>query len=494
MTRLAVRSVLLLTVAVIAAFQTYRVFHRHRSYGEGPIVAFAERMRSEPISEAWMHEPPYTLSCYGPAYYWATNVVADLGGWHNSLIPGRLVSLVAALTAAGLAAAAAWRHTRNIDLGLLAAILFLVSLPVNEWLPYARVDMLAIAFSAAAYLAVGTHRWELGTSALLIVVGSLVKPTVALTALPIAAHLLITRRHRDAVFYVSIVIVAGALAWGVVQWASRGYFLTAVLLGNRNPLYLWRSYLYTHQFLISPLAVGALGVVAWRLIASPQQFVRSLFGLGFVSSLAIAIVLVGKRGSEINYFLEPALLAGLAIAVDGAAWLSMLDANRTRLAVGLLSVVLAVPNVREIRQQFRAPAKESPSYETARHWLSDEPADADLLADGRMVDVALAAGRRPWLNDSFLYMLLVDNGTLDSAPLMERLRDGRIKWLLLRKTIAEHQEAIESKTDCWPLEVIESFPRFYELVDESDGLYVYRHGRFGDSVACATCANAGRAR
>jgi hypothetical protein len=503
--RLAVRLALTLTLAVIAAFQTYRVFHRHRSYGEGPIVALAERMRSEPLSSSWLREPPYTLTCYGPGYYWAINAVADLGGWQNSLVPGRLVSLVAALAAAALAALAAAWHTRNLELGLLAAILFLVSLPINEWLPYARVDLLAIAFSAAAYLLVAcaerrsqsavwcgfapseaassSARWMLAAAALSLAAGSLVKPTVALNALPIAAYLVATRRYRDAAFFVSVAAMLGAAAWGAVQGFTDGYFLTGIWLGNRNPMYVWRGYLFTYQFLLSPLAVAALMVVAWRFVASPQRFAESLFALSFVVSLAMSIILVCKRGSEINYFLEPALLAGLVVAVEAAAWLWTLNARRTRLAIGLLSLVIAAPYVREMRQHAREPSKMSPAYETARRWLDGDPPDVGVLADGRMVQVALATGYQPWLNDSFLYMLLVENGTLDASPLVERLCDGRIKWLLLRHTLDEHRQAVDSNTDCWPPEVLDTFPRYYELVDERDGLYVYRHRRFASSVA-----------
>lgn len=546
---LAARAALLLTIATVVAFNTYRVFHRHRSYGEGPIVALAERMRSEPVSVAWLHEPPYTLSCYGPGYYWAINAVAAAGGWRNSLLPGRLVSLFSALVAAALAALAAGWRTRRIELGLLAALLFLVSLPVNEWLPYARVDLLAVACTAAAYLFVAittrsgaelnavvgaeagqlplrdhekaslasecpagdaagyetgaaprqtfaeqsagwrglapatTGRWALAAAALSIVAGALVKPTVALNVLPIAAHLLANRRRGAAVLFVSLTAIGGAASWAAVQWATDGFFLSGVLLGNRNPMYLWRGYLFTHQFLLSPLAVGALMVVAWRFVAAPARFAKSLFGASFVISLVMSAVLACKRGSEVNYFLEPALLAALAIAVDGAAWLCTLGARRAQLSLAVLAVVLAAPYLREVRQQARSPAKESPSYETARRWLQGESPDVGLLADGRMVQVALAAGHTPWINDSYLYMLLADNGTLDVAPLVERLEDGRIKWLLLRYTLDEHREAIEQNTDCWPPEVIEAFPRYYELLEESDGLYIYRHRRYGESLA-----------
>ncbi|HET6879230.1 MAG TPA: hypothetical protein VFI31_03705 [Pirellulales bacterium] len=480
--KVAVRAVLALTLALIAVFHGYRVWHRHRSYGEGPIVALAERMRSEPVSASWMREPPYTLTCYGPGYYWAINAVAEIGGWQNSLVPGRLVSLVAALSAAALAALAAARHTQNVELGLLAAVLFLVSLPINEWLPYARVDLLAIAFSAAAYLFVGPGRLPLAASAAAIAIGSLVKPTVALSALPIAAHLVATRRPRDTIFFLLSVAVLGAAAWGVVHWATNGFFLAGIWLGNRNPMYLWRGYLFTYQFLLSPLAMAALMVAAWRFVASPRRFAQSLFAVSFVLSLGISAVMVCKRGSEINYFLEPALLAGIVLAVEGGSWLWTFSAGRTRLAIGVLSLLVAMPYVREMRQHGREPSIESPAYATARHWLDGEAADVGLLADGRMVPVALAAGHQPWLNDSFLYMLLVENGTLDDSPLVERLSDGRIKWLFLRHTLEAHREAVDNHTDCWPPEVLERFPHHYELVDESDGLYVYRHRRFSDTL------------
>lgn len=488
---ISTRAALLFALAAVVAFNTYRVFHRHRSYGEGPIVALAERMRSEPVSAAWLHEPPYTLSCYGPAYYWAINAVAAVGGWHNSLVPGRLVSLAAALAAALFAALAAARLTRRSELGMLAALLFLVSLPVNEWLPYARVDLLAVAFTAAAYLfgalssrvsSSASVKAALTAAALSIAAGSLAKPTVALNVLPITLHLVFNRRNRDAGFFVSAVVAFGALSWAVVQWTSDGFFLEGVMLGNRNPLYLWRGYLFTYQFLLSPLAVAGLLVAAGRFVSSPRQFAQSLFTFSFVLMLAISAVLVCKRGSEINYFLEPALLAGLAIAVDGAAWLATLDARRAQLAMGLLALLVAAPYARELRRQVRSPVKESPSYAAARRWLDDETPAVGLLADGRMVQVALAAGHAPWINDSYLYMLLVENGTLDSAPLVERLEDGRIKWLFLRYTLDEHREAIKHNTDCWPPEVIDAFPRYYELLEESDGLYIYRHRRYGGST------------
>src|SRR3569623_1172251 len=98
--RIAVRLALSAAVAAVAAYLFALIFDfHHKSYGDGPMLAMAERMRSEPISADWMREPPYTLSCYGPAFYYVANAVARLGGWDQAMLPGRLVALFAALVA-----------------------------------------------------------------------------------------------------------------------------------------------------------------------------------------------------------------------------------------------------------------------------------------------------------------------------------------------------------------------------------------------------------
>ena len=71
--------------------------------------------------------------------------------------------------------------------------------------------------------------------------------------------------------------------------------------------------------------------------------------------------------------------------------------------------------------------------------------------------------------------LLVDNGTLDPAPLLDRLRDGRIKWLFFRKDLSDHLESSTRYGNCWPMQVIDALPRYYELVEKRNGLWVYRH-------------------
>jgi hypothetical protein len=480
--KLAARTVLCLSIAAVTTYLYSLIFDlHHKSYGDGPMLVMCERLRAEPISADWMRQPPYTLSCYGPAFYYTANAVARLGGWHNSLVPGRLVALAATLLAAGLAAVAAGRKTRSVEIGLLAALMFLVSLPVDEWVPYARVDTLALAFAAGAYLAVGEGRRRLAVSALCVALGSLAKPTTSLAAVPIFLHLLATRRYRDAGFFAVLVCALGGAAWGAVQWATNGFFLSAVLEGNVNPMQLWRGFFFGYQFLCCPLGAVATIVAVSMLLAAPQRFGNSLYSLGYLVALAIAATTVCKQGSELNYFLEAALVGSVAIAVDGIPQLSRFGARRSLAAMAVLGVVLVLPTVQDMRVFYRSPREPMP-YELVRECVENEPADVEMLADGRMIDLLLSAGRRPWLNDSYLYMLLVENGTLDSAPLLERLRDGRIKWLFLRKPMSVHVEADENGTRCWPKAAIDLFASHYELTAKKDGLWAYRHIRYGDKA------------
>lgn len=492
---LLTRGLLFGALATVAAYHVGRIFDlNHKSYGEGPILALTERLEAEPISARWRTRPPYTLSCYGPAYYWASGALARLGGGRHSIIPGRLISVTAALVVAALMASAVGRRTNNRTIGMLAALMFLVSSPVTEWLPYARVDLLALVAATAAYLTAEDNRRGPWLAALALAAGSLAKPTVALAAVPITIHYLVCDRYRHAAHFAVLVAMFGAAAWSLVEWVSGGYFLSAVLSGNRNPMSVWRGYRFGYEFLGSPLGVGACIAAVSLWIASREQFTRSLFSLGFVVSLAISTLLVCKRGSDLNYFLEPAMLAGLAIAVDGLPRLYAASARRANFATALLAIVLIVPVLRDIRANpvvrhllTWAERGESPpeatregalaQYAAVRRMLADQPGGVGVLADGQFVDMVLAAGWRPWVNDSYLYMLLTDNGTLEPRELIEQVRNGHIQWLFLHDSLEAHLRKVDRQSNLWPPEVLQCLADCFERVPAPEGIFIYRHRR-----------------
>jgi hypothetical protein len=289
------------------------------------------------------------------------------------------------------------------------------------------------------------------------------------------AHLLATRRYREAACFTGGLGVLGALVWLVIDRTSGGFFLRAMLVGNANPMSTWRGYSLGYQFLTSPVGTGAAFVAAWLAISSPRRFLESLYSLGFLLSFSLAAVLSCKRGAEINYFLEPAILASLAIAVDGLPRLHELNVRRAQIAIVCLTGVMIVPTLRDIKAARHSLSLASRWSDPVRRRLADEPADVGLLADGKMMDVVLAAGRQAQVSDPYLYTMLVGNGSLDPTPVVERMRDGRIKWLIFHRHLAHHQNATETDTHAWPPEVLALLPRYYQLVEEKTGLYIYRH-------------------
>src|SRR5262249_39253756 len=156
---------------------------------EGPILALVERWRSEPVSAQWWQGTPSTLTCYGPGYYWLVKVVSPLTPWDHTLIPGRLLALAAMLATALLFALLIYRPTHSVEVSLAGALFYLAAPVVTYWLPYHRVDTLAIFLSLASYAVLGRSRASGWASALLVVAGSLVKQTAALSALPVILYL-----------------------------------------------------------------------------------------------------------------------------------------------------------------------------------------------------------------------------------------------------------------------------------------------------------------
>ncbi len=294
-TRAALAGALLLTVACALL----RVFDSSRpgDYGEGTILAMVERMQEESISAAWLDGPVYTLSFYGPGYYRAVQAVTAVTPWRHTLIPGRLVSLLATLATAALITLIVWRGTGSCELGMAAALIFLVSPIVYAWGTPHRVDPLATLFAIGAYLAIGHRRHGVWGSAVCVAAGSLVKQTVALTALPIFLYLLLARRYKAGLWYAILVAVLGIVSWFVLDAISGGYFLATAIQGNLGTMWPTQGFWAGYAFLCTPLGLIASIVVVYRFVERPAAITESVYAIGFVMSTLLAALLSCKEGA-----------------------------------------------------------------------------------------------------------------------------------------------------------------------------------------------------
>jgi len=462
-------------VAVIASAALRALDFSHAGdYGEGPVLAMVERLRSESISAGWLDRPPYTLSCYGPGYYWAVASAATVLPWDQTLLPGRLVSLMATLATAALLGLAIGRSSRSMELGMTAALVYLASPIVRAWGTPHRVDPLATLFAVGAYLALTAPRGGLTASAACVVVGSLVKPTVALAAIPIFCWLLLRKRFKEAAAYVLLVAGPGAAAWAVLDWASGGYFFATAVRGNLGTIFPGQGFWAGHAFLSAPLGVAAGLLVAYRLVRHPILAVGSLWCVGFGFSTLMAAALSTKEGAAANYFLEASALGTLVIGFCGLGPLWSRRPQRALALVAVLALILAAPDVRLVRERglhldldpFGSPL------------VSEKLAAADgggVLADGQLLPAVLHAGLVPLVNDPFVFRLLAEHGRIDASPLVDAMRRGEVGYLVLKQTVETHRRHVGRTSQKWPAELLDAMQQDYALLAAGDDVYIYRH-------------------
>jgi hypothetical protein len=472
--RWAVRLAVAAGLLVALYGHTRRVFDLTRKeYGEGPILAMVERWRQEPISARWLEGPQWTLSCYGPGYYAVVRLVSPWTPWDHTLIPGRLVSLLALVATSAMVALIVYRESRSATLAQIAALTYLFASPVLIWLPFARVDSLAVFFAVSAYAAVGPRKRNLVLSGLLIVIGSLVKQPVALCALPICAHLVLNHRRREALGYLLGVGTLGAALWSLLAWASGGYFFAGAIVGNLNPLILsslpWKIW----RFWKSPLAVSALGVLVYLLLVDRHQVKASLYASGLLVSAVLSSVLIAKEGSGQNYYLEAAALATVVVALYGFRVLWTIP---QRWALALL---LGLTAFGTLAGAYSLKLLSRPFAVSPCHVWVAVLGERHILADGTCMDALATEAKLPVLNDPYLYRMMVENGALDADPLVAAMASGEVAALVLERSVEDHRTSkyLDGQREyrSWATPVVDAMRRYYVLVQREPGFWLYMH-------------------
>lgn len=481
--KMSVRLVLLATLALVVAGGVLRVFDfRHApDYGEGTILVAVERMDREPLSARWIEGPVYTLSPYGPGYYWAVQAASRVLPWQHSLLPGRLVSLLATLSIGGLVAFAVWRQTKSVELGLLSILILLLSPVIHTWATPHRVDPLAVLLALLALMAIGVRRFGIVLSACSVVLASLVKQNMAFAAAAVFLYLLFQKRFKAAAVYAILVAGLGAGAWAVLNQSTGGYFLATAVKGHLGAMWPQQGFMNLYWFLTTPVGLIASIVIAWRFVQRPSEMFGSVFAIGFVLSVLTASLLSCKEGASYAYYFEATVLGALAIGLYGLAAIWSLHEGRALAMTMLLALLLAAPEARWLRH--RGTTLDTVPYGSQR--ISSRLADAApayVLADGQYLDAVLHAGLTPVVNDPFLFRQLVGIGSLSATPVVEAMERGEVPYVVLKRTIKDHRKHLGSISQKWPGELVDAIERLYVL-DTADGadLFIYRYGPKGQS-------------
>jgi len=436
---LALRAALFLAYAAGALATPQQMFVL-----EGANVHFAWRVQQGLPLYPDGNQYPYTLNYMGPLYYAAVGLLgrgtsADVAGLY---LIGRLLSLASGLALAvvvGLFAARRW----GTIAGWIAALTTLGAAPMAPFGVMVRPDAWADTLGVCGYLAAtcGTGGATLVGGGLLLALAGLTKQTAGMYALAACIALLLQPpTRRRAVLLAVIVGLLTVVSLAMLALSTEPHLPAS--LGQQKAIpfsldqFLALMWLL-HQRAPELLWFSLAGVVLW-CGRDDRQPVLAVLAL---TTLATTLALVGKRGSDMNYF-----LALRAVAACGAGTLCAAAlrpaAVRWRAAVLLLiGLPLLGPGLLALTRPAVADnsAAQHEAQQVARQ-LGDR-----LLTDSDTV--AIVQGRDVPLLDPYLFRLRVEQGQLDPAELVARLNRRHFQQLLLTRDPAAELDA----TSFWRL-------------------------------------------
>ncbi|MDP9251921.1 MAG: hypothetical protein M3O80_02850, partial [Chloroflexota bacterium] len=376
-------------------------------YGEGAVAhaAILARDGLEYTSGARYGDvsPIFAAANY-PALYFHLAGIGD-----DPFVTGRILSIAATLLVAG---AIAWRaRFGGWPVAGALALAWLASVPVMQWGLAVKPDLLALALTVGATLALARARRLPLIAGVLIGVAVMAKPTALLPGVALLTYV----AWRDPVG------ATRGLAGGLVSAMAVAFFTNFQANAYSIHVIDWNALPWRPE-LAAPLVLIALLVLAVPIVT----VVAARAGGGAVGAYlvgAIGVLLLGGReGATVNYFLD--LSAALALAAATVAprlslGLAYPVASIAQLALGvvLLNPFPTTPSLLSPTGKWVA----EPSFVA---YVRDFVPGTVLIEDSGLL---VANGREPLVDDLFLWSRNYATGKslLEGPRLLAAVRAGQ---------------------------------------------------------------------
>jgi hypothetical protein len=447
---------------------------------EGWILAMPMRWIQASPDPSWLTGFPQTFFPYPPEFPWVVKTLGRLFPALHPLLLGRLVSCFAGVATTTMIVLSVARERRTLIDAWLAGLVFLTAPLVTQFWWQSRVDPLGVFWTIAAY-SVATLRQGPILSAACVVAGSLAKQTVAFHALPLGLWFLWTGARPFKRFWLFIATgsVLALAAWLPTLMAYGGFFWQAsVLFHTAKRTRLWYAFVIIYRYLPSAFMLAAIAAATRALVTRPlTQLLSDRWWLGFTFAMVVDSLLLVKDGSYGHYALTAVAFGAILI---GCFAREMIGASRRAapFCLAAFSIVAAFPMFMGLRAQDWRPfpstrqAAVDALFATAAHPVS-------VLSDGNALPFVLGAGAAatPVVADSFALKVMAETNRIDLAPLLKAIREGRIEFVLLDRTIEAHQALVDTADQLWPKSVLDDLAVHYEEAGGVPGLHVYRPRR-----------------
>jgi hypothetical protein len=433
----------LLVVALGAAGRLARPADEF-TYGESWLLDGARRVARGEGLYAPADQLPLMHIAYTPLYYVVVGGLQRVVG-DSGYTVGRAVSLAATL---GGAAALAWSLkclTARWSVGLLAVGVFLTqNLTAGLWAPLHRADSLALGLTLVGLALATGGRVSLAGVAFLLAL--LTKQTFVMA--PIAVAIAVWPCRAKLVHLGLIVVGGGALAVGIAQWLTGGWFLWHTVTANGNQPDLLTFAAMMGNFLqYNGLPVVA-ALVSLTLPAGPGERLWRIYFLGCLATLPSLV----KLGASSNYWLELSAATAVVLALASnrlAVWPSARVVAPTIVAGSLFIAIPAyqagafesAANLQDLVQSpspgylslvgdgdYRAaPLRVQAGFVD---WVAHQP--GDLLTDNS--GLAVAAGKR--IEFEFqIFQLLNAEGYWSDQPILDAVAARRFSLVALMQPL-----------------------------------------------------------
>ena len=480
------------TMAVLVVREPYML-----NYTEGILLWAAHQLATGESIYRDLDTAPFAYFAYGPVHPLLGAPLVALFG--PSLLPLRILTVISELAIVLLAYRILTAYEVKRWYAATGAALVMGALALQKFHALARIDMLVLAFemwglSELVAFRNDRRRIHLLWFVVAQVLALLGKPTaiVLLGGAGLLSLSMLRHERRDGLRLLLACTAAGVI-YGL-----------ALLVGSLMTDGAFFEFQFTYQSASSFCNVleedckwvwvrahavrlyhGSFMLVALMSIALVRKhgFLYLLFAL----SMGWWCFANLKRGADLNYIIEPLLLAGLVIGAALPHWRARAERIDPRLGIssvpllGCVSLASAWTSGAPIHDWVCKEATH-PTPEAFRELVLEEggnPDDHDphetfdLLASTAHEEreriaaltraatgillveepaFAVQAGKEVWITDPWQMVALEREGMFDMAPVLEACRDGRIQWIFagsrvrdlpgLREVIATSYEEV----------------------------------------------------
>ncbi|MBX3730103.1 MAG: DUF2029 domain-containing protein [Candidatus Sumerlaeia bacterium] len=416
---------------------------------------------------------PFTVGNYPPIYpALYAGLVSVLG---PSLPAGRLLGLLATLAILAALIAVTMRETSSALAGLLASGLFVATWPLAEWLAFARVDLLALAFGLAGF-AVMTGRWSrlrLALGVALFTAAFFTKQTQLFAPAAVFAGLLMQRQWRRAALFAGALSGACAGIGIALNLATGGEFFRHTVTYNANVMY-WNQVgvWLRHLWMFAGFALLALAPAAWVLLAGREEgqpVEPDAVRIGgpvavYLGLAALSLVTTAKAGAASNYLLEFHAVLGLALglAAGRADRIVAHPSWKCRVPVAAL-LVLLVLHAADLNVGVGTPAKRlffppppSPGAHNQRAYIELRLLEYEgpKLCDE---PIFLIRSGQPVLYQPFIMTQLAREGKWDAAPLLRDIEAAHFGAIMTKQNLEQPGAHLPGFTEAMRAAILKAY-------------------------------------